>query len=349
MQHLKEKIPTIYHSFFPDFIELKLPKEKIATCHSCTLQMSPTSTYINTKCCVYYAQLPNYLLGGLLQDKRKGLTDGQKIARKLIRDKRGISPYGIRKPVWYKAFEEENKIKEEKNTSHQVKETLRCPFYGIDGNCTTWAYREHCCSTYFCFSVGGNIGKTFWENLDKYLMKIEHKLSSFAAKELGCTYLLSKENLNSNALCADDKNKKIDIERYKQIWAGWQGNEEAFYIAAYQLINQLTPKEFSSIIGLKLMNEASNLKALLHQFNENIIPDYLTWNPNTKIEIVDKKKVQLSTKWGNYEVAMTTLPLLQAFDGSKLLSNVAHLAFKAKNSFADDISKLMEIKVLVNL
>lgn len=61
MPKLKEKTPVIYHSFFPRFIN-----EKIATCHNCTMAMSPRSTNINTKCYVYYAQLPNYLLGGTI-------------------------------------------------------------------------------------------------------------------------------------------------------------------------------------------------------------------------------------------------------------------------------------------
>ena len=84
---IKNKIPPLYHSFFPDFIEKEIPQERIATCDNCTLQMFPERRNINTKCCVYYAELPNYLLGGLLSDKRESLAEGRMFARKLIKEK----------------------------------------------------------------------------------------------------------------------------------------------------------------------------------------------------------------------------------------------------------------------
>ena len=249
MPALKVKIPELYFPFFPDIIEQEIPDEKIAICSKCTLQMSPRSKNKNTKCCVYYAELPNYLLGGLLQDERPALQAGKAVARRLIKEKMGVSPYGLRKPVWYKKKEEQDKKKPyDADTAQQQYEALRCPFYGVDGNCTTWAYREHCCSTYFCFSVGSESGKKFWNHFDQYLFRAEVKLARYVAQELGCTHSLEKDQLNGNALNADDQQKNIDQQKYAQLWQGWEGTEEAFFIAAYHLVKELSPEKFSQII-----------------------------------------------------------------------------------------------------
>ena len=344
---VKDKIPTIYHTFFPDFIEKEIPEEKIATCNNCTLAMHQASNRINTKCCVYYAQIPNYLLGGLLIDNRASLKAGQDIARKLIKEKKGISPYGIRKPIWYKSLEKETKLnpKVKMTTAEQI--VLRCPFYGKDGNCTTWAYREHCCSTFFCFSVGGDSGQTFWGGLDKFLRNVEKKLAQYAAQQLGCMQSLEKENLKNNTLNADDKNKKVNKKRYNQIWEGWNGNEVEFYIQAYKIIESLTQEEFYEIIDEKIANISMKVKDQISIFKQNIIPDNLVWNKNTKIVTVNKTKVKLITLSGSHEINLKKLPILQAFDGTKSLMFVAHLAFRANNNLAKDISKLIEINVLL--
>ena len=140
--------------------------------------------------------------------------------------------------------------------------------------------------------------------------------------------------------------KTVDLDKYQKIWKGWDGSETDFYIACHQLIGQLTANKFNEIIGEKMVHEAMELNKSLTVFNNNIIPDKLIWNPSTKIEIINNGFVLLSTALGNHKVRMTKLPLLKAFDGSRELMNIAHLAFRAKNNFSNDISKLMEIKVL---
>ncbi len=309
--------------------------------------MSAKSTYMNTKCCVYYAELPNYLLGGLLQDSRDSLKEGQDIARKLIEAKVGISPYGIRKPVWYKKFEKEKKKRSDVNSmTQEEKEKLRCPFYGKDGNCTTWAYREHCCSTHFCFSVGGKSGTEFWNKFDKFLHKSEAVLAQYAATKLGCSVALNKENLADESLNADDNNRVINEKKYSQIWSSWAGKEEEFYIASYEVIKSLTKAEYLSIIDEEIETTIPEFKDLISQFKENIIPNNLKWNNETQIELMPNNLVKVSTSIGSHELEMTKLPILQAFDGSKELIKMVHLAFKVDSYFTKDIFKLMEIKAL---
>ena len=65
---LQNKIPHLFHSIFPEVLDIEFPEEQIATCNSCTLCRSAESPYINTKCCTYQPTLVNFLLGGVFED-----------------------------------------------------------------------------------------------------------------------------------------------------------------------------------------------------------------------------------------------------------------------------------------
>ncbi|MFT6961907.1 MAG: Fe-S-cluster containining protein [Flammeovirgaceae bacterium] len=345
MPTLENKIPASYHHFLSDLVKSEVPEEKVATCNNCVMTLSPKSTNIDTKCCVYHAELPNYLLGGLLQDGRESLQEGKKRAKEIIASKLGVSPYGIRRPSWYRAFEKTTKQNKEHQMTQSDKETLRCPFYD-KGNCTTWAYREHCCSTHFCFSVGGDTGQKFWKSLDKYMAQTEKKLARYIAKELGCTHPFVDKWQGASALRADDESRGVDEAKYQGLWESWNGTEEEFYLASHEKLKEITPQKYMEIMGDNWQNRTEELQDLLANFNSSIIPDYLVWNKETKIEKADDNKVTLTTSTGKCEIGMRKLPILQAFDGQKSLLQMSHLAFKAQASIAKDISTLIEIQVL---
>jgi len=343
-QQIKSKIPDLYHSFFPDFVNEDIPKEGIATCNNCTLKLPQKSSFVNTKCCVYYAELPNYLLGGLLSDNRESLGEGKIKAKELIKSKKGISPYGIRKPMWYRSEEKKMNDKPILQFSKEEAETMLCPFYGADSSCTTWAYREHCCSTFFCYSVGGKKGEDFWKGFDSYLIDVELKLASYAAKKLGCKVILDAENIKSDQLNADDSDQNIDLKKYAQIWEGWHGSEEEFYVESYKIVKSLSKEDFDGIMGdTKMSNQLSEL---LVDFKKNVNSEKLLWNDKTEIRKVSDFIFELSTSKGSMKIKANKLPLLQLFDGERSLIDMTHISLKANASIYNDLPKLLEIEVL---
>ena len=347
MPQLTIKLPPLYHQFLPDFIHETIPDEKVATCDNCVMNLSPKSTNINTKCCVYYAELPNYLLGGLLQDQRESLQEGKKRALAIINSKLGVTPYGIRKPSWYRKFEKEKKVNKQHTMTQEEKETLRCPFYGDDGGCTTWAYREHCCSTHFCFSVSGDKGQKFWKKLDNYMHQTERKLAMHIAKQLGCTHSFVDKWLGASAIRPDRLDQSIDEQKYQALWAGWKGSEVDFYLQAYEYAQSLTQEDYLTIMGENWEEITQVTHNLLKDFQAAEFPDLLIWNTETQVsKIPDTQKVTLTTALGNMEVPISKLPILQAFNGKRTLTEVAHLSFKMKLSIAKDISKLFELNIL---
>ena len=160
MIKLKSKIPSVYHKFFPAFIENNLPEEKLATCASCTICQSASSPYRDTKCCTYYPYLANYLVGGILQDNSPTMTEGKKRVRALIQRKEGVTPYGILPPKWYRAIDKKFVSGQDGPVDIEKVRLSKCPYLD-GGNCTIWNYRENKCSTHFCISVGGSRGKAW--------------------------------------------------------------------------------------------------------------------------------------------------------------------------------------------
>ena len=128
---VSSKLPPLYHRFFPDFIESEIPAETIATCDDCVFCRQPQNPFINTKCCTYYPEMSNYLIGGLLQDP--GWTEGKNRMRALIKSRKGVTPYGLIRPKGYDLLDKELRTLHPADTgwTQREVEALRCPFYDL--------------------------------------------------------------------------------------------------------------------------------------------------------------------------------------------------------------------------
>lgn len=342
---IADKIPALYAKLLPELVDRIVPEEKVATCSNCTLAMSPKSIHKNTKCCSYYPQIPNYLIGGLLQDELLGLDKGKVVARKLISNKIGISPFGINKPLWYKNFRKRTiQNPDHKNTESDMVHLL-CPFYGENGECLTWAYREHCCSTHFCFSVGGNEGKNFWEHFMKYLKTLEVELAQYCLEQLGLDNTLSIEVINGDSLNADDDNQNVDESTYSDIWDSWNGKEEAFYLECHKLIENLNRQDFETYLDGKMQKQKEELLEKLTVFNVSLLPEFPRWNEKTKVTVAGDIAT-LETPDGLYEISIFKLPLLKGFNGDKTLIEMMHKSYALNLFLEEDVYRLNKIGVI---
>ena len=163
MPQLYNKLPSLYHTLLPGLAQLEVPAETFATCDNCVLCQKDGSPYLGTKCCTYYPELPNYLVGGILQDERPEMQEGKRRLRSILASRLGVTPYGLIHPFQYALLDKtiRDSRKNQYDWTAEEVATLRCPFYN-QGWCTVWDYREHCCSTHFCTSVGGTKRRTSW-------------------------------------------------------------------------------------------------------------------------------------------------------------------------------------------
>lgn len=346
MKTLRAKIPEIYHSFFPDFLDWEIPEEKIATCDDCTFCKSDRSPYINTKCCTYFPRLPNYMVGGLLLEQDPAWADGQRRIKKKISQQLGISPYGIFPPLAYTLkFKSPQRILKQE-TVEEIN-ALLCPYYN-NGRCSIWKYREHLCSSFFCASMGGKYGKTFWSKLYDFLKVAESELSKYAMLELGIPpELVTPVIPRGKLLKMDDPEGNFYEDRYKELWGSWLGREEEFYEESYYLVRAVDKDKFQKMLGQSydLMYQA--LENCLKAFTKAVVPDYMILNPDIKIDKLENGHFELSVGKESHVVSPIYMILIRAFDGKHTTVEVYHKAYQTLLWLGNTVEDLYRKEILI--
>jgi hypothetical protein len=344
---LKDKIPPIYHGFFPDFMELEFPEEKIATCADCTLCRSKQSPYINTKCCNYYPKLTNYLIGGLLLDNSPQWEEGRKRIRRLIAEKRGVTPYGLIQPTQYSVLKEKRDKEDFWKKPREYNESLLCPFYS-QGSCTIWKYRESLCVTFFCSSVGGSKGNKFWRKVNDYLKMTERELSKYALMQLGWPVTdINVEPLNGKKLGIDDENGKINEPAYAECWKEWKGKEEDFFKRCHEVVMSIDIPTFQKITGLNQEILLQSIYETNNAFWENILPERLILNPDATIESKDDTQYTIANSTGSVDFPKVFLPLIKAFNGRRSTAEVCHFGYKVMAVLIDFVEEMYRKEILI--
>jgi hypothetical protein len=341
---LKEKIPTIYHTILSDFLEIQIPDEKIATCSSCTLCKSDKSPYLDIKCCNYFPNMYNYLLGGVLQEKE--LEFGKNAIREIINSKVGTTPYGI---VPGKKFtNRQNTILKKKAIFSTKEENLdqKCPYYD-DGRCSVWKYRESLCVTFYCASIAGKVGDDFWSKFNQFLKLTEKKLSQYALLKLSW----ESENINLDFIDSDsfnfeDLTNEIDLNLYDKLWEEWNGREEELYIKSFNLVKSLTKEDFISILGQDYELYKSSILLHSEEFGLKVYPKFLKLNSELTFEVKKGGKLLLKLNQTEVVVELVFLPFIKKFNGSIDTVTIFHLAFEVLLGMNSVLDKMIENDML---
>lgn len=321
---LSDKFPAFYQQLFPEFLEWEVPREKLANCENCQLCSTPKRSYSKTKCCTYYATLPNYLVGAILTEQDAQWESGkQRVLNNIVKQK-GVTPYGIASPKEFVELNDEmRKIGKLNVLSNEERDKLTCAYLD-DGKCTVWKYRSELCITYFCHSVGAQAGKVFWNSLYQYVRYIEKQLSVYALVQLNYPlHKLSLEVLEPKNLGLQKDDFSVSEKAYENLWSGIKISEADFYIACFKIIDALSVSEFEKIVGMESQWHQQKLKANLKNFVNNIQPLYVKFKPETNIEKAADNLFKLSNAKGeSIEMNFRQLAALKALDGSKNITDV---------------------------
>lgn len=341
---LKEKIPTIYHTFLTDFLDLEIPNEDIATCSSCTLCKSDKSPYLDIKCCNYFPQMPNFLLGGILKENE--FEFGKKQIKSIIKSKVGTTPYGILPGKKFTLRQNEVLKKKELFNTKQENADQKCPYYD-HGRCSVWKYRESLCVTFYCSSIGGKNGDDFWAKLNGFLKLVEQKLSQYALLKLNWdSTLLEVKELKTESFDFENLQSKVNKEKFNNLWQDWAGKEEELYLKSYSLIQELSREEFISIMGLDYEIYKLAIFKLAETFNANRYPEFLRLNPKVIFEPQNNGKLKLRVDEQIVTIDLVFLPFIKKFNGTNNTVHVFHLAFKVLLSLNPVVDKLVKAKML---
>lgn len=246
---MRGMLPPIYRPLVDRFFDKSKIEETRATCDNCAMchsgdRESPVAMEYfrpDTKCCTYFPQLPNYLVGAILADRSPGSEEGRRRVREQIRGRMGATPHYLSRP------RKTSLILQHYSAGFGRAQSLRCPYFDLENperSCTIWSHRETICMTYYCKYVGGQRGFDFWIALKNYLGFAQRRLVKAAAVAVDAE--LVEPTFGPNELTLEDIDdlppKESDYARW---WGPWVGREEEFYVRCHDWLKSTTREAFA--------------------------------------------------------------------------------------------------------
>ncbi len=244
--------PELYQHLFPsEILKFHLPETK-ATCDRCAMQPGRTRTKItyrsDLKCCTYEPFLPNFYVGALLSSK---LTSdlGRKTLVEKIEKRKYALPIGMVAAVRFQIEFNQRRVGEFGN-----REDWLCPYYNrAQQNCGIHQYRGSVCISFFCKSVAGRPGLSYWQQVQNYLSYVEMALLEEALVQLDFSPRQMSDLLDyvnrSEGTAAERKTWSLPEAKARKLWNGYYDEQENFYKKCYQFVLSLTKKQFREALG----------------------------------------------------------------------------------------------------
>ncbi|MCB9642849.1 MAG: hypothetical protein H6728_07195 [Myxococcales bacterium] len=316
-------LPPIYVPFLPKFFQQPPIPESKATCAKCamcpplgttTTQQEALSFFLpNTKCCTYHPSLPNYLVGGILQNTEAHLSEGSQRVLKKLEQQRGVNPYWLSPPDKYVHIYRASRVK-----SFGRTETLLCPYYEqSSGNCSVWQYRDSVCSSFFCKHDAGEEGNLFWKAFARYLTSVESKLARYALRQVAPE--LEDETLNVKAkktiLLGPEEleERPPHPAEYKAIWKDWVGREKDFFVQCYQVVQGIDRATFEDIKTEQESQEYEEIEQRYNTLQTPVLPPRLIRNPEMQVQdAIPGYKLVIS--YSRFDVLMLPEELVAALE-----------------------------------
>jgi Fe-S-cluster containining protein len=349
-------LPEIYKNFLPKFFESTIAEETAATCRDCAMWKrseadQPDEFYYlrETKCCTYYPNLPNYLVGALLSDTDLSSESGRTRIRKTIKSRIGVIPHGLRCPEKFALL-----IHKSPDAFGRSRSFL-CPYYDPkEGKCAIWPFRDASCSTWFCKFTAGEDGKAFWFSLKSYLKAVENTLIRYSLFKMGWMpeKIIFEEPSDRQLEVQDVDDQPLDQKSYKDLWGDWVNREEEFYKETFHLVHSLTPGALEKIGGISLRILLEEVKMRQKNLLKPKLPGRLKRNPKLEVEKMEDGFYRLVgySPRDPLEVSKRVYDLLDFFNGRKMNKEVFRLIKKQMKAepTEDLLTTLHQFRILVS-
>ena len=229
--------------------------ETKATCQNCLRSRDRRFSYVyrsDLKCCTFHPFLPNYAVGGLLQEASASSVAQSSGVNELInkiQQREFAFPIGVMAPYDYQF-----KFLSKEEHDFGNREDLLCPYYDVQQNqCSIWNFRGVVCTSYYCRSQYGQDGQKFWAVFSDYLSYVEMALAEECLVQLDFSprqiseqlNYLNKREFSSNEI--EQKQILPDVDR--QIWNNYDEDKINFYKKCFLTIQKLDRLKFKEIIG----------------------------------------------------------------------------------------------------
>jgi hypothetical protein len=308
----------------------------------------------DTKCCTYTPEIPNFLVGRILDDADPALAPGRSSVERRIDARVGVTPLGlVRPPVQALLYQQSMPA----GFGHAA--ALRCPHYRADGGgtCGIWRHRNGVCSTWFCKHGRGATGQRFWQALEQLLAIVERNLTRWCLLEIGVdsevlARLLprgSDRGRDGTSLDAAGLDGAVSEASYRALWGSWRGRERELFHRAGALVDDLRWADVARIGGATVDALARIVAGAHHHHGADAVPARLAVGAFSVV-LTGRERVRV-VSYSDYdplELPRLLVDVLPYFDGRPTAEAVRHIrAERHVNVQPDLLRRLVDFGILV--
>jgi hypothetical protein len=271
------------------------------------------------KCCTYYPALPGFLIGRILGDDSRELSEGRAVLAEILASGAGVTPLGLRMPPRYRL------LFRHAETAYGRTRELLCPFFLQDGGgrCGIWPHRMAMCATWYCKHLRGAVGTRFWRALESLLLTVERDLSLHCALDAALAPEQLERLLPSRASSEDahrlgpaDVDGERDHPRHSALWGARAGHEDQYFAGCADLVAGLGWSDVLAIGGSELRVKAALARAAFDDLLTPSLPDRLRQGSYQVLQAdTDLVRISTYTPYDPLVVPRALINALYLFDG----------------------------------
>jgi len=313
-----EQLPALYQRWVTELLPAGIPRERNASCLDCAMcthhaaRLDSGMGYYNraTKCCTYFPDLPNFLVGRAAANDNPGGA----ALRSIIEDERDVRGTATMRAVQPNAKWATVYAHHHKDGFGRDPEML-CP-YAIEKDsetgplCGIWQERNSVCSTWFCKHERGITGTRFWRTVQGFFSSLEWGLSWWAIGEV----LEHPEAVISVGQPKVNDLNRITLKR--DAWAHWPGSRMDFYRACADRVDALSALDAIAVTGMDARLFHLELVTRFDELRADGVPERLRTAPYNILSQDERRgTLQALTCTEPLQAPALLLPLLRYFDG----------------------------------
>jgi hypothetical protein len=354
-------LPPLYAGWIDGLLAGPLPHESEATCEDCAMWPSAGTPagaglffHRDTKCCTYTPEIPNFLVGRILDDPDPALAPGRASVERRIDARVGVTPIGLLRPPVQALL-----YRHGMSSGFGRAASLRCPHYRAEagGACGIWRHRNGVCSTWFCKYGRGATGETFWHALEQLLAIIERDLTRWCLLEIGVDSAVlarllprgADRGVDGGGLDAEGLDGAVSAETYSALWGTWQGRERELFRRAAALVNELSWTDVVRIGGAGVDAFAHVVVDAHRRHGDDGLPVRLAVGAFQTIA-VGRERVRVMTynPYDPLELPRLLVDVLPYFDGRPTAETLRRIrAERGINVQPDLVRRLVDFRVLI--
>jgi hypothetical protein len=348
-------LPPLYAVWMGQLLGAPVPGEPKATCLECAMApgrgQAPDDAHPfhpDAKCCTYYPELANFLVGVILEDRGGDMRHARAVLKKRFADAVGVTPLGVARPaVFWQLYQAKGRDVFGRTPG------FRCGYYVEEtGLCGIWRHRESICTTWFCKHERGQAGQRFWTALQRLLLSLEYGLARHCLLALDIGAAAIERNVaaarDGRQLSISDLAGRADPAEVRALWGSWHGREIDYFLRCARLVAPMSWAEVAAACGSEARVNAELVRAAFADLARPVPASGLVVG-RSMVERVEGGRVRLRTysTFDPVDLPDAVMSALARFDGRPTADVAAEL--RAQGVALDDaeLQRLVDYQILV--